>query len=125
MATKDRTHCPTCAAPTSSKTLEKYNGVCRRCHKQPFDLRKQWIVFGLFAVASPLAAWFMDQELAAFEASGGEKRVNVLIALCYQFGGRIGVVIFFIGAGIASAALAYKSFRSALLAKDRNSSQQP
>ena len=66
----------------------------------------------------------MDQELAALEASGGTRRINVLIAVCYRLGGRIGVGIFFLAAGVAFAVLAYKSFVNARNVKARNSAVQ-
>jgi hypothetical protein len=79
----------------------------------------------LLAVISLLAAMFMDQELAALEASGGTQRVNVLVAICYRLGGRLGVGLLFIVAAIALATLSYKSFRNARRAKARNSAIQP
>jgi hypothetical protein len=87
-------------------------------------MEKQWIVFGLLAVMAPVAAMFKDQELAALEASGGTRRVNVLPAICYRLTGRLGVGVFFIVAGVAFATLAYKSFRNARMAKARNSAIQ-
>jgi hypothetical protein len=113
------TLCPSCATAVGAKTLKRFNGVCRRCHKQPLAYRTQWIVLALIALTSPLAAVLMDGELAALEADGGTRRVHVLVAICYRVFGRIGVALLFLIVCIASAVFAIKAFRSAKAAKNR------
>lgn len=113
------THCPLCAAAVSLKTLEKCDGVCRRCAKQPIALRSQWVFFGMLALLAPIVAYFTDQELAEMERSGGEIRILVLLAFCYRLGGRIGVAMSFAAVGLLFATLAYRSFRESLAIRDQ------
>ena len=117
MTQAGQTKCPSCAAPVSQRTLTRYDGVCRRCKGQPIEFRKQWIFLFVMACAAPIAAIFIDQELAELEANGESKRVHVLIAMMYRIGGRMGVAILFSLVGLVCAILAYRSFRNLRLAK--------
>lgn len=73
------------------------------------------------ALASPLAAVLMDQELAALEAAGGARRINVLIAMAYKVAGRTGVAVCFGVTGCVCAVLCYQAFRRSRTAKARGS----
>jgi hypothetical protein len=117
--TENSSHCPSCGTPVAAGTLRRFDGVCRRCHKQPIGLRKQWVFFGLLAICAPVAAFLVDQELAALEASGGTRSVHVMIAVCYRLAGRLGVAAVFSVAGLIFATLAFRSFRDARLSKTR------
>ena len=114
-----KTLCPSCATAVSERTLDRFGGVCRRCHKQPLGYRKQWIALAIITLVSAVAAVLMDQELASLESTGGTRRVHVFIAMCYRIAGRTGVMLFFGGTCIITSMLAIKAFRNVGLAKTR------
>ncbi|MEL6108843.1 MAG: hypothetical protein AAFU85_22780 [Planctomycetota bacterium] len=103
-------HCPLCAAPVSARTIEKFDGACRRCAKQPIQLRQQWIFFGAVALLVPAAAFVIDQEFAELERSGGELRIHTFLAIGYQLGGRVGLASLFAAFSLLLAVTAYRSF---------------
>ncbi len=76
--------------------------------------------FGLMAVAAPVAAVLLDNELAALEATGGSRRINILIAMAYKVAGRSGVFVLTCSIGLLCAILCYRAFRSDKTAKIRN-----
>lgn len=110
-------NCPKCGTPVSRQTINRFNGVCRRCHQQPIGLRKQWIVLFIMAVFAIVAAVVMNQELVAMEKSGDSKRVNIIIAMAYRMGGRVGVNVFFTLIAILCTGLGIRAFRQAKQAK--------
>ena len=118
----DHVRCPSCSTFASPKTLEKFNGVCRRCHKQPIAFRKQWMAFAIMSVGAIAGALIMNDELAGLEAGGGTKRVNVVIFMAYKVAGRIGVATIFLLIACLCGGLSCKSFRSAQIAATRMSS---
>lgn len=117
MTAAEHVRCPACATPVSEKTLAKFGGVCRRCYKQPIGFRKQWIFWGLAAILSPIAAFLMDQDLAAMEDSGDTRRLHIVYALAYDTAGRTGVIALFAIFSIISLVLCIRCFRKARDAK--------
>lgn len=112
MSELSHTRCPLCLIRVRENTLARYAGVCRRCRRQPLGYRLQWIVFGLLAISAPFAAFFVDQQIAQLQATGGSERVNVLIAIAWRIAGRPGVIVFFLLIGCFCMVLCVRSWRS-------------
>ena len=125
MAATEHLQCPSCATAVSELTLKKFNGVCRRCYKQPIAYQKQWVFFAFLALLSPIAAVLLDQKIVALESNGGTERVHVLIAMTYRIAGRLGVIAFFFVTGSIWTVLCVQAYRRARSAKERSSIAKP
>ena len=69
------------------------------------------------AFATIVGAVLIDQDLAEMERSGGIERVNFMIALAYEMGGRIGVNIFFALIALTCIIFGIRAYRQARKAK--------
>ena len=83
--------CNYCNAVAALETLQRRDGICRRCEKRPKTLRSTAFTVLIFLLIWLVAWGFLAAELAHAERSGATVRLNAFVAGFYRKAGLAGI----------------------------------